>query len=82
MYRKILYHLNHQGSLYTSDTIYKIDGLSPWRSSKESACNTGATGDAGLIQSLDQEDPLEDSMTMQSSILSWTIPWVEKAGSL
>jgi len=49
--------------------MYKIDGLSWWLSSKESNCNTGTTGDAGSIQSLDQEDPLEDNMTMHSSIL-------------
>ena len=69
MCRKILYHLNHQGGPYTIDTMYKIDGLSQWLSSKESNCNTGATGDAGSIQSLDQEDPLEDGMTTHSSIL-------------
>ena len=82
MCRKILYHLNHQGGPYTIDTMYKIDGLSRWLSSKESNCNTGATGDAGSIQSLDQEDPLEDGMTTHSSILFWTIPWIEKAASL
>ena len=34
------------------------------------------------IQSLDQEDPLEEDMATQSSILAWRIPWTEKPGGL
>ena len=30
------------------------------------------------VQSLGQEDPLEDSMATHSSILAWRIPWTEK----
>ena len=33
-------------------------------------------------QSLDQEDPLENEMTIHSSILAWEIPWTEKPGEL
>ena len=40
---------------------------------KESACNTGDTGDVGLIPG--QEDPLEKEMATHSSILAWKIPW-------
>ena len=29
------------------------------------------------IQSLGQEDPLEEGMTAHSSILAWEIPWAE-----
>ena len=29
------------------------------------------------IQSLDQEDPLEEDMATDSSILNWKIPWTE-----
>ena len=32
------------------------------------------------IQSLDQEDPLEKEMAIQSSILAWEIPWTEEPG--
>ena len=32
------------------------------------------------IQSLGQEDPLEEEMTTHSSILAWTVPWTEKPG--
>ena len=32
------------------------------------------------VQSLGQEDPLEEGMTMHSSILAWRIPWTEERG--
>ena len=35
-----------------------------------------------LVQSLDQEDPLEKEMTTHSSILAWEIPWREEPGEL
>ena len=31
-----------------------------------------------LVQSLGQEDPLEEGMTTYSSILAWRIPWTER----
>ena len=34
------------------------------------------------IRSLGQEDPLEEGMTTQSSILAWRIPWTEEPGGL
>ena len=34
------------------------------------------------FRSLDQEDPLEESMTTHSSILAWRIPQTEKPGQL
>ena len=34
------------------------------------------------VQSLGQEDPLEDSMATHSSILAWRIPWTEEPGRL
>ena len=34
------------------------------------------------IQSLDQEDPLEEGMATHSSILAWRIPWTEEPGKL
>jgi len=30
------------------------------------------------VQSLGQEDPLEEEMATHSSILSWEIPWTEE----
>ena len=34
------------------------------------------------VQSLGQEDPLEKSMAIHSSILAWRIPWTEEPGGL
>ena len=34
------------------------------------------------VQSLGQEDPLEEGMATHSSILAWKIPWTEKPGGL
>ena len=41
-------------------------------SKEKSACNAG-----DLVQSLSQEDPLEEGMATQSSILAWRTPWTE-----
>ena len=34
------------------------------------------------VQSLGQEDPLEEGMATPSSILAWEIPWTEEPGGL
>ena len=34
------------------------------------------------VQSLDQEDPLEEEMATHSSISAWKIPWTEKSDGL
>ena len=34
------------------------------------------------VQSLGQEDPLEEGMATYSSILAWKIPWTEEPGGL
>ena len=34
------------------------------------------------VQSLGQEDPLEEEMASHSSILAWRIPWMEEPGML
>ena len=34
------------------------------------------------VQSLGQEDLLEEEMATHSSILAWKVPWTEKPGSL
>ena len=34
------------------------------------------------VQSLGQEDPLEEAMVTHSSILVWKIPWTEEFGRL
>ena len=32
------------------------------------------------VQSLGQEDPLEEGMAIHSRILAWSIPWTEEPG--
>ena len=34
------------------------------------------------VQSLGEEDPLEEGMATHSSILAWRIPWAEEPGGL
>ena len=34
------------------------------------------------VQSLGQEDPLEEGMATHFSILAWRIPWIEQLGGL
>ena len=34
------------------------------------------------VQSLSQEDPLEEGTATRSSILAWRIPWTEELGGL
>ena len=34
------------------------------------------------VQSLGQEDPLEEEMATHSSVLAWRIPWTEEPGGL
>ena len=55
--------------------------MSQWLSGKQSACDAGAAGDAGLI--LGWEDPLKEGMTLHSSILAWGIlPRIEEPDGL
>ena len=34
------------------------------------------------VQSLGQEDPLEEGMATHSNILAWRIPWTEEPGGI
>ena len=34
------------------------------------------------VQSLDQQDPLEEEMATYSSTLAWTITWTEEPGGV
>ena len=51
------------------------ENLPRWLSGKESACQH-------RVQSLGQEDPLEEEMATVSSILAWRIPWTKEPGRL
>ena len=47
---------------------------------KNLPANAGDVIDAGLIPGW--EDPLEEGMATDSSILAWKIPWTEKSDGL
>ena len=53
-----------------------VYGFPWWLSGKE--CDARAAGDA--VQSLGQEDPLEEGMATHSGILPWRAPWAEELG--
>ena len=42
--------------------------------------NPPANARETLVQSLGQEDPMEEGMVTHSSILAWTIPQTEESG--
>ena len=45
---------------------------------KASTCNAGDT----RVQSLSQEDPLENEIATHCSTLAWKTPWTEEPGRL
>jgi len=62
-------------------TIMKAQRCFPRGSDgKESACNAGDSGDAGLIPRPGRS--LGEGMATHSSILAWRIPWTEEPGGL
>ena len=52
-------------------------GLPRWLSGKNSPVVQQT-----WVQSLGQEDPLEEGMATHSSILAWRIPWTEEPGGI
>ena len=60
----------------TERLAFSLLGFPDGSDGKESARN------AGDLQSLGWEDPLEKRMATHSSILAWRIPWTEKPGRL
>ena len=45
---------------------------------KNPPANAGDIRDAGLI--LGQQGPLQEGMAPHSSILAWSVPWIEEPG--
>ena len=68
--------------------LFTLWCLFPWASQvalvvKKPPANAGKTGDVGWgVQSLGQEDLLDEIMATDSSILAWRIPWTEEPGGL
>ena len=58
----------------------KVQDFSGGTSGKELTCQ--CRRHEMWVQSLGQEDPLEESVATDSGILAWRIPWTEESGSL
>ena len=55
-----------------------VHGLPRCTSGKEPACQCRRY--ETQVQSLHQEDPLEEGTATHSSVLAWEIPWTEEPG--
>ena len=65
---------------YVCVYMYIIGSFSGGTVVKNPAANARAEG--VWVQSLGQEDPLEEETATHSSILAWRIPWTEEPGGL
>ena len=59
---------------------FYIEAVPDGSAGKESACNAGDIGDAGLI--LGWGRSLGGGQATHSSILAWRVPWTEEPGGL
>ena len=57
-----------------------LRGFPSGTSGKEPSCQ--CRRHESQVRSLGWEDPLEEGLATQSSILAWTIPWTEERGRL
>ena len=66
---------------YLFTVVYScLHGL-PWRlNGKEFTCNAG--DQETQVQSLGQEDPLEEGLATHFNILAWRTPWTEEPSGL
>ena len=67
--------------VFPSLDVYIFQGFPDGTSCKEPTCQCRRPK-GHRIQSLGQEDPLEEGMATHSSILAWIIPWTEEPGGL
>ena len=63
--------------LYGKAFIYRFEGFPGGSVIKNPPATAG-----DMVQSLGQEDPLEEGMVTHFSILAWRIPWTEDPGQL
>ena len=71
----ILHKVKKKNSSY-----HVVRGFPGGTSGKESVCNAGDIRDQ--IQSLGQEDALEEEMATHANIFAWRIPWTQEPGGL
>ena len=72
------YFINEKGSNIITDSEHEPEGFPRWLSGKEPAPPMQET----QAWSLGQEDPLEEEMAANSSLLAWRTPWTEEPGGL
>ena len=60
-------------------SVYFLTGFSGGASGKEPTCGCRRRKEI-QVQSLGQEDPLEEGMATHSSILAWETLWTEESG--
>ena len=53
-----------------------------WGFPGDSVVKNLPANEGDVVQSLDQDDPLEKEKATYSSILAWKIPWTKEAGGL
>ena len=73
-HRRIYFHYHLRNSLPLSILVSFPGGAS----GKEPACQ--CRRNESWIQSLGQEDPLEEDTATHSTIAAWRIPWTEESG--
>ena len=70
-----------KGLMRSFKKVYQHPGASPEGSAVKNPPATQETPEM-RVRSLGWEDPLEEGMATQSSILAWRIPWTEEPGGL
>ena len=72
----------HQGLFKWVSSLHQMAKVSPYKEDHIKSLPAMQESQETQVQSLGQEDPLEEGMATQSSILAWRIPWTEEPGRL
>ena len=77
--------ISHLFSSILDSVFYTSPGI--WASQvalvvRNLLANAGNVRDVGSIPTIGWEDPLEEGMATQSSILAWRVPWTEESTGL
>ena len=72
----------HQGLFKWVSSLHQMAKASPSKEAHIKSLPAMQESWETQVQSLGQEDPLEEGIATQSSILAWRIPWTEEPGRL
>ena len=72
----LFYHKKNELRIHT--TIWGASQVAQWVKNPPAIQETQEI----WVQSLGQEDPLEEGMATHSSISAWRVPWTEESGGL